>query len=126
VKSSNKPVKPKPSVKTQKAKKPFKPAKPTKPNTPVKFESNKNRSRHALGDIKKTQTNFLRIRQLLPEFNEMLRTANPFDINDHSWITFFSEAAPKVVAALLWDLGQIERPDVIKLVRFFKQRGVRR
>jgi len=115
-------------------KKPAKPAKANKTHKPVKFEKSKGSKTHrrylkrveeqlALGKIKTTQTNFLRIRQVLPEFNEMMQLANPFDIPDASWGAFFAEAAPKILVALLWDMGQLkEKADRDKVYRYFKQR----
>lgn len=124
-----KPTKPVTFTPTKAAKKPAKPNKSTKPTKPVKFETSsksnfltKARESKAEKQKKPGQVTFMRLKQLLPEFEKILTLANPFDLNDITWARFFALAAPKVMTALLWDLGHINRAQRANMIRYFKQR----
>lgn len=94
-----------------------------KPTKPVKFgKTAKEQESTAEKQKKPSQANFMRLKQLLPEFEKMLTLANPFILNDITWARFFALAAPKVMATLLWDLGHIDRAQRTNMIRYFKQR----
>jgi len=109
-------------------KKPVKPAKPEGNMKPDKFEKSKSflkkaKEKEATAEKQHIkQTNFMRLKQLVPELEEILKVANPFDLNDKSWSRFFALAAPKIVTSYLWDLGHIDRTQRANMIKLFKQR----
>lgn len=120
IEAKYKPTKPKRVKKSKfgvaKANKPFKPKKATKPQ---KFEK---AGRAATAKINLEQTNFIKIRNEIPNLKQFLTEADIFDMQDPTWAKFFHQASPRIMTMLLWDLGVITRQDVPAMIRFFKQR----
>lgn len=97
---------------------------PRKPQKPVPArKAKKIKDRSAEGKPASKQTTFAKLRLLIPQIENKLQVADPFDITSPSWGQFFLAAAPDVIVALLWDLGHVTTSkDRMYLRRYFKQR----
>ena len=104
--------------------KPQKNSSPTKPVKPTKFKKTKPEKVTATGGKikKKSQMTFTRTRMLIPEIQKFLAQTDPLKMGGDSWNEFFAQMAPKIMAYLLWDMGELEQKEIRSVWRYLAKR----
>ena len=67
-------------------------------------------------------SNLSNTRKLIPMITESLVPTDPFDFKNETWITFLQQVTPKLMAALLLDMGIVPKEKKNDFIRYLGQR----